>query len=102
MLHKIPAQKGVNLNHNFLCLDKGEHYIREIIGASEGSKEDKASWASFLRSLKERGLQGTQLFVRDKCLDLVEAVAVHFRKRNFSVVWYIFTGMCSLRYLIAK
>ena len=42
--------------------------FREIIGASEGSKEDKASWVSFLRSLKERGLQGTQLFVGDKCL----------------------------------
>ena len=72
--------------------------FREIIGASEGSKEDKASWVSFLRSLKERGLQGTQLFVGDKCLGLVEAVAdtfpeakfqrcvVHFYRNVFTVV----------------
>jgi len=26
LLHKIPAQKGVNLKSWFLCLDKGEHY----------------------------------------------------------------------------
>lgn len=72
--------------------------FREIIGASEGAKEDKASWLSFLRSLKERGLQGTQLFVGDKCLGLVEAVAdtfpeakfqrcvVHFYRNVFTVV----------------
>lgn len=72
--------------------------FREIIGASEGSKEDKTSWLSFLRSLKERGLQGTQLFVGDRCLGLVEAVAdvfpeakfqrcvVHFYRNVFSVV----------------
>ena len=72
--------------------------FREIIGASEGSKEDKMSWLSFLRSLKERGLQGTQLFVGDRCLGLVEAVAdvfpeakfqrcvVHFYRNVFSVV----------------
>ncbi len=72
--------------------------FREIIGASEGSKEDKISWLSFLRSLKERGLQGTRLFVGDRCLGLVEAVAdvfpeakfqrcvVHFYRNVFSVV----------------
>jgi transposase-like protein len=72
--------------------------FREIIGASEGAKEDKSSWLSFLRSLKERGLQETQLFVGDKCLGLVEAVAdtfpeakfqrcvVHFYRNVFTVV----------------
>jgi putative transposase len=71
---------------------------REIIGAGEGSKEDKSSWLEFLRSLKQRGLQGTQLFVGDKCLGLVESVAeafpeakfqrcvVHFYRNVFSVV----------------
>lgn len=34
---------------------------REIIGAAEGMKEDKASWLEFIKSLKERGLSGTQL-----------------------------------------
>jgi hypothetical protein len=48
---------------------------REILGVSEGAKEDKASWTNFLRELKQRGLKGVQLFVSDKCLGLVENFA---------------------------
>ncbi|MBA1336646.1 MAG: Mobile element protein [Firmicutes bacterium] len=70
---------------------------REIIGASEGSKEDTESWLGFLRSLKERGLNGTKLFVGDKCLGLADAInevfpqakyqrcVVHFYRNVFSV-----------------
>ena len=70
---------------------------REIIGASEGAKEDTQSWLEFLRFLKRRGLSGTQLFVGDKCLGLVEALGevfpeakyqrcvVHFYRNMFSV-----------------
>jgi len=47
---------------------------REVIGAAEGMKEDKESWLSFLKSLKERELSGTQVFIGDKCLGLLEAV----------------------------
>ena len=47
---------------------------REIIGAAEGSKEDKESWLKFLRALKERGLTGVRLMIGDKCLGLVEAM----------------------------
>ena len=61
------------------------------------AKEDKESWLNFLRSLKERGLKETQLFVGDKCLGLVENIAeifpeayfqrcvVHFYRNIFSV-----------------
>ena len=48
---------------------------REILGVSEGAKEDKASWTRFLRELKERGLRGVELLVSDKCLGLVENLA---------------------------
>jgi putative transposase len=48
---------------------------RQILGVSEGAKEDKASWTVFLRELKERGLKGVKLFVSDKCLGLVENLA---------------------------
>lgn len=48
---------------------------REILGVSEGSKEDKQSWAGFLRELKDRGLKGVELIVSDRCLGLVENVA---------------------------
>ena len=71
---------------------------REILGVCEGAKEDKASWLSFLRDLKRRGLTGTRLFVSDKCLGLVEALGecypgalwqrciVHYYRNVFSVV----------------
>jgi len=39
--------------------------FREILGVCEGAKEDKASWLSFLRHLKKRGLNGTKLFVEN-------------------------------------
>ena len=75
--------------------ERGE---REVIGATEGMKEDKESWLAFLRHLKERGLQGTQLFTADKCTGLIESMAevfpqaryqrcvVHFYRNIFSVV----------------
>lgn len=71
---------------------------REVIGAAEGMKEDKESWLSFPRHLKKRDLKGTQLFVGDKCLGLIEALnetyplarfqrcLVHFYRNVFSVV----------------
>jgi transposase-like protein len=79
-----------------VALAVNEDGYREVIGASEGMKEDKESWLSFLRSLKARGLTGTQLFVGDKCLGLSEAVhevfpdakyqrcVVHFYRNVFS------------------
>jgi len=75
--------------------DKG---FREILGVCEGAKEDKQSWISFLRHLKDRGLRGTRLFISDKCLGLVEALGdcypdarwqrcvVHFYRNVFTVV----------------
>jgi transposase-like protein len=73
---------------------------REILGAVEGAKEDKASWSQFLRHLKSRGLRGVKLFVSDKCLGLVESLAdfypdsswqrciVHFYRNVMSSVPY--------------
>ena len=69
-----------------------------FLAVSEGAKEDKESWTAFLRDLKERGLQGVQLFVSDKCLGLVENLAefypeatwqrcvVHFYRNVFTAV----------------
>jgi putative transposase len=71
---------------------------REILGVLEGAKEDKDSWAAFLRHLKGRGLKGVELFVSDKCLGLVESLAefypearwqrcaVHFYRNVFTAV----------------
>jgi len=71
---------------------------REILGVMEGHKEDKESWANFLRYLKGRGLTGVELLVSDKCLGLLEVLGdfypqarwqrcvVHFYRNVFTVV----------------
>ena len=75
----------------------GDGY-REVLGAAEGIKEDKASWVNFFQWLQGRGLDGVKLIVGDKCLGMLEAVgeiypearyqrcAVHFYRNVFSVV----------------
>ena len=75
-----------------------EDGYREVLGAAEGMKEDKASWVSFFQWLKGRGLDGVKLIVGDKCLGMLEAVGevfpdakyqrciVHFYRTVFSVV----------------
>ena len=75
-----------------------EDGYREVLGAAEGMKEDKASWISFFQWLKGRGLEGVKLIVGDKCLGMLEAVGevfpeakyqrctVHFYRNVFSVV----------------
>ena len=71
---------------------------REILGITEGAKEDHESWFSFLRHLIKRGLNGVQLVISDKCLGLVRSIGeclpkarwqrcvVHFYRNVFTVV----------------
>lgn len=64
---------------------------REILGVVEGAKEDKESWLSFLRQLKQRGLEGVRLVISDKCLGLVEALGVVYPEASWQrcmVHWY--------------
>jgi transposase-like protein len=64
---------------------------REILGAAEGEKEDKAGWKAFLRDLKKRGLKGVRVIVSDKCLGLVESVAEVYPAADWQrciVHWY--------------
>ena len=74
-----------------------EDGYREVLGAAEGMKEDKASWVSFFQWLRGRGLDGVRLVIGDKCLGMLEAVGevfpeakyqrctVHFYRNVFSV-----------------
>ena len=57
-----------------VAIGVGGYGHREILGVCEGAKEDKESWRSFLRLLKERGLKGVRLITSDKCLGLVESI----------------------------
>ena len=80
-----------------VAIGVNEDGYREVIGAAEGMKEDKASWTGFFQWLKGRGLDGVQLVVGDRCLGMLGAVAevfpqakyqrctVHFYRNVFSV-----------------
>ena len=75
-----------------------EDGFREVLGAADGMKEDKASWVNFFQWLRRRGLDGVKLIVGDKCMGMLEAVGevfpeakyqrctVHFYRNVFSVV----------------
>ena len=81
-----------------LAIGVNQEGHREVLGVCEGAKEDAESWRQFLRHLKQRGLQGVQLFISDKCLGLLEALGesypearwqrcvVHFYRNVFTVV----------------
>ena len=60
-----------------------EDGYREVLGAAEGMKEDKASWVSFFQWLRGRGLNGVKLIVGDKCLGMLEAVGEVFPKAKY-------------------
>lgn len=81
-----------------VAIGVNEDGYREVLGAGEGMKEDKAGWIGFLQWLRGRGLKGVKLVVGDKCLGMLEAVGevfpeakyqrctVHFYRNVFSVV----------------
>ena len=48
---------------------------REVLGFAVGDSEDGAFWTAFLRSLKARGLHGTQLVISDAHVGLKSAIA---------------------------
>lgn len=80
-----------------IAIGVNEDGSREVIGASEGMKEDKESWVSFFQWLKSRGLTGVQLIIGDKSLGMLESIpevfpdakyqrcTVHFYRNIFSV-----------------
>jgi putative transposase len=47
---------------------------REVLGFAVGDSEDGAFWTAFLRSLKARGLAGTQLVISDAHIGLKSAI----------------------------
>ena len=74
-----------------VAIGVAEDGYREVLGIAEGAKEDKASWLKFMRHLKERGLDGTRLFVSDACLGLVESLGEVFPEAQWQrcvVHWY--------------
>ena len=66
-----------------VAIGVNEQGYREVLGVAEGAKEDKASWSSFLRYLKERGLQGVELIISDRCLGLIESLGEFYQKASW-------------------
>jgi putative transposase len=48
---------------------------REVIGLDVGEAETEAFWRAFLRSLRERGLDGVKLAISDAHAGLKAAIA---------------------------
>jgi putative transposase len=74
-----------------VAIGVSDNGYREILGICEGAKEDKAGWSSFLKHLKERGLQGVRLIISDACLGLAESSAEFFPEAAWQrcvVHWY--------------
>jgi putative transposase len=81
-----------------VAIGVNEDGFREILGVSEGTKEDKESWVGFLRYLKKRGLKNINMIISDKSLGLVESIpdfypkakwqrcVVHYYRNVFSLV----------------
>lgn len=47
---------------------------RELLGHGPGNKESYEAWKAFLQELRERGLQGADLFVTDGSQGLIKAL----------------------------
>ena len=80
-----------------VAVSVAEDGYREVLGAQEGMKEDKAGWQGFFKWLKSRRPEGVRLVVGDKCPGMPEAVGevfpeakyqrciVHFYRNVFTV-----------------
>jgi transposase-like protein len=66
-----------------IAIGVNEDGHREILGAAEGMKEDKASWLEFMRSLKKRGVDGVRLVIGDKCTGLEDSASEVFPDAKF-------------------
>ncbi len=66
-----------------VAIGVGKDGYRRILGVTEGYKEDKSGWSSFLAHLKERGLRGAKLVISDACLGLVESVADYYPEADW-------------------
>ena len=75
---------------------------REVLGAAESMKADKASWGSFFQWLRGRGLDGVKLLVGDKCLGMLGLWVRCFLRPNTSGVPSISTAMFSLSRLAPR
>lgn len=56
---------------------------REVVGIAPGFQEDRGSWGTFLRWLKDRGLEYVGLVVSDAHFGLREALSEHYPQADW-------------------
>ena len=71
-----------------------EDGYREVLGAAEGMKEDKASWVHFFQWLKGRGLDGVNSLLETSAWECRKPWEKYFPTPNTSAARSIFTAMC--------
>lgn len=69
---KMSFGDGVHHVAVLVAIGVDDDGFREVLGVCQGGKEDKESWLSFLRHLKERGLTDPELCISDACLGSVK------------------------------
>lgn len=84
---------GIHLRRNWggefenvailVAIAVNEDGYREVLGAAEGMKGNKAIWDSFFQWLRSRGLDGVKVIVGDKCLGILEAVRKVFPEAKY-------------------
>jgi putative transposase len=74
-VERVRERGGVR--HKALVIAYGVHHSgrREVIGLDVGEAETEAFWRQFLRSLRERGLDGVRLCISDAHVGLKNAIA---------------------------
>ena len=73
-----------------------EDGYREVLGAAEGMKEDKASWVNFFQWLRGRGLDGLNWWLVTSALGCWRLWVKCSPRLNTNGVQSTFTGMCLL------
>ena len=79
-----------------------EDGYREVLGAAEGMKEDKASWINFFQWLRGRGLDGVKPSLEISALVCWRPWAKCSLKPNTNAAPSTFTVMCSLSHLAPR
>lgn len=81
---KMSSGDGVQNVAVLIAIGVDEDGFREVLGVCQGGKEDKKSWLSFLRHLKERGLTDPELTISDACSGFGRRSARCLRARDGS------------------
>lgn len=66
-----------------LTIAVNENGYCEVLGATQGMKEDESSWVSFFQWLRDCGLDGGKLVIGNKSLGMLEAVGEVFPEAKY-------------------